>query len=487
MKLSVKLIFWAKYDEQSRRHWKKARQTDGTWKITTSIYTSAGLLYKETDHYESDKTTLISLKKKSYIRAGGEKLAELKDNIDSAASTSQSFTYNIVAPNGTKTTETGNYVTAFNPDKIRYIVADQIGSTRVMLDGNGDVKWFSDYEPFGQNANKKSWDNTDTTEEFTTYLSDIEIGLKYAQNRYYNHELGRFISEDEAKDGYNWYVYANNNPLKWIDPSGLVNLKEILFNLTINPNRPKSGQFYKHTANELGADIEVGASVQAGQISAKVDYSPIKDTLDISGRASLKPTTKGNVGDVLGEKGISINIKTGEISQKSTKVTIRSQEVKTPIGDFSGAFKINTEKEKVISARYSKSIEISKDIKARVFIEGSLNTVKFKEKMKEAKQLQEIRKQNEELAKELGYSHPDTNDELAENLTKQSEDSNTSQNSSRDINSPDNNLNTRKPDEEDNSQVGDDDDPDDNSQSEDDDDLDDTGSGDYNGYQYDGY
>ena len=207
-------MFVAKYDEQSRRYYKKARQVDGTWKETWSIYTGIGLLYKEIYHYEADQMTLISHKKKSYIRAGGEKLAEIKDTIDAASSTTQSFTYNIADSNGTITSETGNYVTAFDPDKIRFVIADQLGSTRVMLDGNGDVKWFSDYEPFGQNLSKKTWNSTDTSEEFTTYTSDIEIGLKYAQNRYYDPELGRFISEDEAQAGYNWYAYANNNSLR---------------------------------------------------------------------------------------------------------------------------------------------------------------------------------------------------------------------------------------------------------------------------------
>ncbi|MCK4261241.1 MAG: hypothetical protein KAX49_19870, partial [Halanaerobiales bacterium] len=32
---------------------------------------------------------------------------------------------------------------------------------------------------------------------------------------------GRFISEDPVKDGANWYSYCANNPLKYVDPTGL--------------------------------------------------------------------------------------------------------------------------------------------------------------------------------------------------------------------------------------------------------------------------
>ena len=38
--------------------------------------------------------------------------------------------------------------------------------------------------------------------------------------RYYNPVNGRFLSEDPARDGYNWYVYCNNNPLIYVDPNG---------------------------------------------------------------------------------------------------------------------------------------------------------------------------------------------------------------------------------------------------------------------------
>lgn len=32
--------------------------------------------------------------------------------------------------------------------------------------------------------------------------------------------MGRFISEDPARDGYNWYGYAGQNPVKYVDPNG---------------------------------------------------------------------------------------------------------------------------------------------------------------------------------------------------------------------------------------------------------------------------
>jgi RHS repeat-associated protein len=46
-------------------------------------------------------------------------------------------------------------------------------------------------------------------------------GLYYFNARYYDPSVGRFITEDPARNGLNWFVYCNNNPLSRTDPSGL--------------------------------------------------------------------------------------------------------------------------------------------------------------------------------------------------------------------------------------------------------------------------
>ena len=38
--------------------------------------------------------------------------------------------------------------------------------------------------------------------------------------RYYDPSLGRFASEDVAKDGSNWFVYVRNNPVTGLDKTG---------------------------------------------------------------------------------------------------------------------------------------------------------------------------------------------------------------------------------------------------------------------------
>ena len=51
---------------------------------------------------------------------------------------------------------------------------------------------------------------------------DAETGLIYLRARYYDSGVGAFISEDPAKDGFNWYVYCGGNPVNFWDPSGMI-------------------------------------------------------------------------------------------------------------------------------------------------------------------------------------------------------------------------------------------------------------------------
>jgi RHS repeat-associated protein len=53
------------------------------------------------------------------------------------------------------------------------------------------------------------------------YYADRDSGLMLLGKRYYCAGVGRFWSLDPAKDGFNWYEYANGNPVRYIDPTGL--------------------------------------------------------------------------------------------------------------------------------------------------------------------------------------------------------------------------------------------------------------------------
>jgi RHS repeat-associated protein len=52
------------------------------------------------------------------------------------------------------------------------------------------------------------------------HKQDDESGLIYMRARYYEPWTGRFVSEDPARDGINWFVYCGNNAVHRVDDSG---------------------------------------------------------------------------------------------------------------------------------------------------------------------------------------------------------------------------------------------------------------------------
>ncbi len=51
--------------------------------------------------------------------------------------------------------------------------------------------------------------------------TDADIGLVLMGHRYYDTRIGRFITQDPAGDGDNWYAYCGNDPTDGTDPEGL--------------------------------------------------------------------------------------------------------------------------------------------------------------------------------------------------------------------------------------------------------------------------
>ncbi|MBN2306805.1 hypothetical protein JXD20_02370 [Candidatus Peregrinibacteria bacterium] len=161
-----------------------------------------------------------------------------------------------------------------------YLLSDHLGSIDVVLDDQGEVIERRDYLPYGSERLKEAApDSTETDYKFTGKELDDETGLHYYGARYYDSEIGRFVSVDPlllsigSPDFYkkrgkktsgielrqrnhghldyghaadenrvlldflsnpqrlNVHAYVINNPVKFTDPNGE---DEVHFSLTAN-------------------------------------------------------------------------------------------------------------------------------------------------------------------------------------------------------------------------------------------------------------
>ncbi|MBI5413928.1 RHS repeat-associated core domain-containing protein, partial [Candidatus Peregrinibacteria bacterium] len=85
-----------------------------------------------------------------------------------------------------------------------------------------------DYYPFGESRIDEKSTTYANDYTFTGKELDEDTKLYYYEARYYNPKIARFVSQDpwegDLKDpqSLNKYAYVRNNPLKYVDPRGLL-------------------------------------------------------------------------------------------------------------------------------------------------------------------------------------------------------------------------------------------------------------------------
>ena len=110
----------------------------------------------------------------------------------------------------------GSLVAYDKTGTLTYVHQDYLGSTARITDDNGlEIKSIV-YMPYGNDADIAGVGD-DPKYRYTGQEQD-KTGLYYYGARFYDPDLGRFLSVDPLGDDY---CYANNNPVMFNDPTGL--------------------------------------------------------------------------------------------------------------------------------------------------------------------------------------------------------------------------------------------------------------------------
>lgn len=174
------------------------------------------------------------------------------------------------------------------------------GDVTGLVDGSGSEVVNYTYDSWGKLLNiggsLASIVGTINPFRYRGYYYDTETGLYLLQSRYYNPEIGRFISKDDpsyhvGSSGINanLYAYCSNNPIMRIDPTGHVwgnywwnsrwfvsNAINLIITAIIGGGLGAASAFFRRQAARYGeryAATLFAQSVARSRLAAIVGYS----------------------------------------------------------------------------------------------------------------------------------------------------------------------------------------------------------------------
>ena len=138
----------------------------------------------------------------------GVKTSHIWDGNNIVADTKNGILTKYIRSNKLEQAVTGDNIQNYTVDSRGDVI--DFGNTDYFYDAFGNVQTETNPNPFG----------------YCGEYFDQETGFIYLRNRYYDPTIGRFITEDPARDQLNWYTYCDNNPIMFVDPSGLYKLEK---------------------------------------------------------------------------------------------------------------------------------------------------------------------------------------------------------------------------------------------------------------------
>lgn len=110
-------------------------------------------------------------------------------------------------------------------ERLGYLHHNHLGAPELVSDEAGNPVWQASYTPYGKLVPAAGLaGGFEMNLRLPGQYEDGETGLYYNDHRYYDPRQGRYLSPDPLglRAGINTYAYVAGNPLKYVDPSGLI-------------------------------------------------------------------------------------------------------------------------------------------------------------------------------------------------------------------------------------------------------------------------
>jgi RHS repeat-associated protein len=105
-----------------------------------------------------------------------------------------------------------------------FYLHDGRGNVANLIDKDGNIVDSYSYDAFGKAVGVSKNQNEFLHDGLEAVMADMDVQLEYMWNRWYDPDLGRFISRDPigfAGGDLNLYAFVGNNPIGRVDPLGL--------------------------------------------------------------------------------------------------------------------------------------------------------------------------------------------------------------------------------------------------------------------------
>lgn len=124
-------------------------------------------------------------------------------------------------------------------ERLAWLHTNHLGAVEAATDTQGQLIWRARYTAFGrqQVMSQPSAPGFEMPLRLPGQYHDAETGLHYNLHRYYDPDRGQYLTPDPLgmPDGPNPYSYVRGNPLRYVDPEGLI---LFAFDGTGNSNPP---------------------------------------------------------------------------------------------------------------------------------------------------------------------------------------------------------------------------------------------------------
>ncbi len=246
------------YDAFGNRYQKSSRNAnnpvsqawaeDGTYDLTTNRFaTGQGLTYDAAGNVTRDER--FRMRDLAYDANDRQKQSSALDGTGAVVSIYDGAGHRVATKAGGQITNVmvydaagdlvAEYGGSVSNNGTRYVVGDQQGTPRVVMNNSGGVASRHDYLPFGEEINagvgmratSQGYGQSDSVrQKYAGMESDDATGMEHTLWREYENLSARWTAPDpyggsmslDSPQTFNRYAYVNNDPVNKVDPTGLM-------------------------------------------------------------------------------------------------------------------------------------------------------------------------------------------------------------------------------------------------------------------------